>query len=117
VLLVAILAMVTIVGAPLGVGLLLFVWPLTAFLGYLVAAIWIGDWVLRRGAKPVPRQRPYLAAVIGVLILEVVGILPPLAAIASLFGFGAVILLAWRSFRSSSIGAPAPSRVTAAAPG
>jgi hypothetical protein len=111
---VAVLAMVTIVGAPLGVGILLFLWPLAAFLGYLMSAIWIGDWLLARGANPIGRERPYLAAVIGVLILEVLGIFPPLAAIASFFGFGAVILLAWRSFRSSSLGPqPAPNRMPA----
>jgi hypothetical protein len=114
---IAILAIVTIVGAPLGVGLLLFLWPLAAFLGYLVAAIWIGDWVLRRGANQEPRERPYLAAVLGVVILEIMGIVPPLAALASLFGFGAVILVTWRTFRSRSQSAQtAPSPWVASAP-
>ena len=49
---------------------------------------------------------------LGVLILAVVSAIPILGfltAIASLFGFGAVLLLAWRTLRgTSAIGAPAP---------
>ena len=58
--LVAILAMVTIIGAPLGLAILLMVWPAAAFAGYLVAGIWIGEWLLYRGDRPRP-ERPYLA--------------------------------------------------------
>lgn len=107
---------VTIVGAPLGIGILLGAWPLAAFIGYLVAGIWIGDWVLARMSPGTTRERPYLAAVVGLLILELVGILPFLPMIATLFGFGAVLLLAWRTLRAGSMPtapvhqpAPAPS--------
>lgn len=100
---VVILLFVTIVGAPLAIGILLGLWPLAAFLGYLVAGIWIGDWVLARSSPGTTRERPYLAAVVGIAILEVLGLLPVLSAIASLFGFGAVLLLAWRTIRAGSI--------------
>ncbi|HET8786768.1 MAG TPA: hypothetical protein VFM38_14100 [Candidatus Limnocylindrales bacterium] len=90
---------VTVIGAPLAVALLVGVWPLVAVAGYLVAGIWIGDWILRRTSPGVERERPYLAAVIGIAILEVVGLWPFLSMIASLFGYGAVVLLAWRTFR------------------
>jgi hypothetical protein len=90
-------------------------WPLAAFLGYLVAGIWIGDWVLARTSPETIRERPYLAAVVGILILEVLGLLPFLPMIASLFGFGAVLLLAWRTLRSGSIPAAA-TRQPAPAP-
>lgn len=103
--LIAVVAMVTVIGAPLGLGILFGLWPLMAFLGYLVAGIWIGDWILHRVSPNVVRERPYLASVVGILILQVLGIVPPAAAIASLFGFGAVILLAWRSFRGAQPGA------------
>jgi hypothetical protein len=100
--LVAILAMITVIGVPLGLAILLMVWPAVAIVGWLVAGIWIGDWLLYRGDRPRP-ERPYLAAVVGVLILMIVGIVPVIGpfigAIASLFGFGAVLLLAWRVFR------------------
>lgn len=106
---VAIVAIVSIVGAPFGIGLLIFVWPVLAFLGYIVAAVWIGDWVLRQVSPTVVRERPYAAVVIGIVVMQVLSILPPLAAIASFVGFGAVILYAWRTFQGRSQAAPAPS--------
>jgi hypothetical protein len=107
--LVAIVAIASIVGAPLGIGLLIFVWPLLAFLGYIVAAVWIGDWVLRQVSPTVVRERPYAAVVIGIVVMQVLSIIPPLAAISSFVGFGAVILYAWRTFQGRSQAAPAPS--------
>jgi hypothetical protein len=102
VLLVALL-IATIVGAPLGIGILLGLWPLAAFIGYLVAGIWIGDWVLARTSPATTRERPYLAAVVGLLILQVLAVLPFLSAIATLFGYGGVLLLAWQTFRGGSL--------------
>ncbi len=107
--LVAILAMITIVGAPLGFAILLMVWPAAAFAGYLIAGIWIGDWLLRRGAtEPLP-ERPYAAAVVGLIVLQVIGLVPFVGAIASLLGFGAVLLMAWRTFRHPSTARPVTS--------
>jgi hypothetical protein len=107
--LVAFLLMATLVGAPLGVGILLEVLPLAAFIGYLVAGVWVGDWVLRRTTPEHGRERPYLAAIVGLLILQVLALVPILAIvgmIASLFGFGAVIRLALRKLRSRSMKQP-----------
>jgi hypothetical protein len=106
---------VTIVGAPLGIGILLGLWPLAAFIGYLVAGIWIGDWVLARTTPGTTRERPYLAAVVGLLILELLGILPFIPMIATLFGFGAVLLLAWGTFRGGAM-PTAPIRQPAPVP-
>jgi hypothetical protein len=92
----------TLVGAPLGIALLFQVWPTVAFIGYLVAGIWLGDWVLRRTSPERIRERPYLASFIGLMILGLVGLVPVLgllSAIASLFGFGAVMVLAFRTIR------------------
>ena len=97
----------TLIGAALGVGILIALWPLVAFVGYLVAGIWIGDWVLQQRRPAVARERPYLAAVIGLLILQALGLIPVLGIVGmllSLFGFGAVVLLAWRTLRAG--GAP-----------
>jgi hypothetical protein len=102
--LVALVAIVTVVGAPLGIGILVGLWPLAAFVGYLVAGIWIGDWILRRISPAVTRERPYLAAVIGLVVLAAMAIVPPLTMIASVFGLGAVTLLAWRTFRERGAG-------------
>jgi hypothetical protein len=96
----------TIIGAPLAFGIAFGLWPLAAFLGYLVAGIAIGDWILGRLSPAVTRERPYLAAVVGMVTLEVIGILPLVSAIATLFGYGAVLLLAWRTLRSSTTGSP-----------
>ena len=99
----AFLLIATLIGAPLGVGILIALWPLVAFVGYLVAGIWIGDWVLQQRRPAVSRERPYLAAVIGLLILQALGLVPVLGIVStlvSLFGFGAVVLLAWRTLRA-----------------
>jgi hypothetical protein len=102
----------TLIGAPLGVALLLQVWPLVAFIGYLIAGIWVGDWVLRRTTPERTRERPYLASVIGLVILGLVGLVPVLgivSAIASLFGFGSVLVLAFRTLRSRHVPQPSMS--------
>lgn len=107
--LVAFALIATIVGAPLGVGILLQVLPLAAFIGYIVGAIWIGDWILLRMGPERIREKPYLAAVIGVVVLGAVAVVPILtllSMIASLFGFGAVIRLAARALLSHA--APQP---------
>ena len=99
----AFLLIATLIGAGLGVGILIALWPLVAFVGYLVAGIWIGDWVLQQRRPAVSRERPYLAAVIGLLILQALSLVPVLgivSALVSLFGFGAVVLLAWRTLRA-----------------
>ena len=107
---VAILLIITVVGAPLGLGILVMGWPLLALVGYLVAGIFIGHWALRQTARDREGERPYLAAAVGVLILEAVALVPVLslvAAIASLFGFGAVLRLGLRSLRSRPTSQPA----------
>ena len=100
---VAVLAMVTVVGIPFGIGLLLFLLPALAFLGYVVTGTVIGTAVVRAfGGRPAPNH-PYLAAVVGVVILELIGLVPVLGGfvgfVATLAGAGALILLAWRGWR------------------
>lgn len=95
----AVLAMATVVGIPIGLVFLLAVWPTVAFLGYLVAAIWIGEWIIGHLNPARVAERPYAAAVLGVVVLAVFSVVPLVTAVASLFGFGAVILLGWRTWR------------------
>jgi hypothetical protein len=99
---------VSVVGVPLALALMFVVWPLVGFLGYIVTGIWIGDWVLNRLDPGKVRERPYLASVIGLALLAALGIIPIITGIASLFGYGAVLLLAWRTFR----GERAPMGIT-----
>lgn len=106
---VAIALIATLIGAPLGVGILLMAWPFVAFIGYLVAGIWVGDWVLRRTEPLRSRERPYLAAAIGLVILGVVSVVPVLTVVVmvlSVFGFGAVLLLALRTLVSRATPQP-----------
>jgi hypothetical protein len=109
---IAIVLMMTIVGAPIGLALLFVLLPAMAFVGWIVAAIWIGDWIVaRRRGAPEP-DRPYRAAVLGVVVLAVAGLLPFVSAIATLFGFGALLVTAWRMLRPGGrpIGEPGASQ-------
>jgi len=95
----AILLMVTVVGAPIGLATLFLVLPFLAFLGWIVAAIWVGDWVVARMRGEREPDRPYLAAFLGVIVLMIAGVLPFVSALATLFGFGALLLAMWRTLR------------------
>jgi hypothetical protein len=101
--LVAVLLFISVVGIPAGIGVLLVIWPALAFIGYLVAAIWIGERILGRSGGAPASERPYLAAVVGVLVVMVAGIVPLLTFVVSLFGLGAVIRAAWRTFRGRPV--------------
>ena len=92
----------TIIGAPIGLAMLLVGLPLLAFIGWLVAAIWLGDWMLGRTRGADQTEHPYKAAILGVVVLAVAGLLPLVSAIATLFGVGAVVLAAWNNVRPSS---------------
>jgi hypothetical protein len=102
---VGILAMITIVGIPFAVGLLGVVLPGLFVIGYIVTGIWFGEQVLQR-SSPVTRDRPYLAAVIGLTIVGLVSFLPPIGGLISFVGFGAVMLLSWRVLRGARGAAP-----------
>lgn len=104
----AVLLMITIIGAPLGFGVLFAVLPLLAYAGYLTAAIWTGDWILRRTAPGTERERPFLPAIVGVVVLGALGLVPVLGlvvTVASLLGFGALIRIGFRAIR----GTPQPA--------
>ena len=114
--LVAVLAIVTLVGIPLGLGLLLVVWPMAAFVGYIVGALWIGEWIQGRrrlSEAPLP-DRPYSAMLIGLAVAFLLGFVPLVTAIISLFGLGAVTLVMWRTLRGRRT--PAPQLRREAAP-
>lgn len=119
---VAILLMVTVIGAPLGVGLLIVALPLLAFAGYLVTATWIGGWVVRETTVPsaTDGERPFIPILAGVIVLTLVGLVPILSivsAVASLLGFGAVIRVVFRALRGATGPAAQASSPVAAASG
>jgi hypothetical protein len=107
----AIVALITIVGAPLGLGILFGILPALAFVGFLVAAIYLGEELLGTRKEPMA-ERPYRAALVGIVILQVVGIVPfvggLVTAVASILGVGAILLLCWRTLRSGTSQTAAP---------
>ena len=100
----AIIAIITIVGAPIGLGVLLGLLPLLAFVGFLVAGIYLGEEILGTRKEPVV-QHPYRGALLGIVLLQIIGIVPIVGglvtAVASLLGLGAILLLAWRIVRGT----------------
>ncbi len=95
----AVLLIATVVGAPIGFAILFILLPAITYLAWIVAAIWIGDWIIGRLRGAPEPGRPYLAAVVGVIVLAVAGVLPFVSAIATLFGLGALLLEALRILR------------------
>jgi hypothetical protein len=51
--------------------------------------------------------QPYLAALVGVIVLAFAGLVPFVSAIATLFGYGALLLMGWRILRPPAPAAPA----------
>jgi hypothetical protein len=98
------LLLITIVGIPLGIGLLLVIAPLYA-LGFTIAAYFLG----RRIVTP-PRSRA-LAALVGVVILSVVTLVPILGELAWFAGtvFGLGLLAVAATTRGRETPAPAAS--------
>jgi hypothetical protein len=107
------LAIVTVFGALFGLGLLVFVLPALLFVGYLVAGIWVGEQIVGRTASGVARERPYLAALVGLAVVGAVGLVPGVGGIVSFIGFGAVVLLMWRILRPTTRASAAPGAMGA----
>jgi cytoskeletal protein CcmA (bactofilin family) len=105
----AVVVMVTLVGIPLGLSLLLALWFLFT-LGYTVGAFAIGRMLVK---PPRGRMKAFFA---GWGIARVAGLIPVLGGLAwtavALFGLGSVCVAVWRSrraVRDDEQGAPAPA--------
>jgi hypothetical protein len=102
----AIIALVTIVGIPLGVGLLLALVPLWA-IGYATSA-----WLLGRTLVRAPNSR-MLAYLAGWGILRVVALVPVLGGLAwfaaVVLGLGAIAVNSWQARAAAAPPVPAPS--------
>lgn len=96
------LVAVTIIGLPAAFAVWFGVLPLVAVIGWVVAAIWLGELLVAREGGV---GHPYLAAFLGALILIVAGLVPfvgwLVGWLAGLLGSSALALMAWRSFRTS----------------
>jgi hypothetical protein len=103
----AVIALVTLVGIPFGVALLLALLPLYA-IGYTTSA-----WLLGRRVVGPPRGR-VLAFLAGLAILRVLAIIPIVGGIvwfaATVVGLGALLVATWRARHDTSERAsPAPA--------
>lgn len=109
----AVLAMTTIVGLPIGLGLFVFILPTLGFLGYLVCGIRLGEETLRWMRTPRAAERPLLAAALGLTLLPVLGMVPFLGGLMTVLavaaGAGAVVLAAWRGARLHPVPLPVGS--------
>jgi hypothetical protein len=106
----AALVFATVVGIPLAIGILVFLLPALWFLGYLAAGTRLGLALTGRMGRETGLH-PYSAAFLGLLILQLVFLVPGLGflivALAGLWGGGALVLMAWDAARSRGDGAPA----------
>jgi len=110
--LLAILALVTLVGIPVGVALLL------ASIPVLLVAYATGAWLL--GRRVLRNRSPWLALLVGWAILSVLALIPVVGAlvglIATVVGLGALAVAMWRARRPGALTAgPAPGPPTPAA--
>lgn len=107
---VVIAAFLSVIGIPVGLALLVVVLPLLWMIGYLVAGARVGRLVLGAGGAGESTVSPYLAVLLGVLLFQIVGLIPGIGALAiwlaATYGAGGLVLYAWRSWRRGS-GTPA----------
>jgi hypothetical protein len=100
---VAVLLMITVLGLPLGIALLLALLPIYA-IGYATSAFLLGRAIVR------PPTSRFLAFLAGWGILRAVALVPGLGALAwfgaTVFGLGALTVALWRSRRGPVTTAP-----------
>jgi hypothetical protein len=102
--LLAVVLLITLVGIPFGVGLLLAL-LLIYSVGYTLGALIVGGWIV----KP-PRSR-MAAFLVGFVILRLLALIPFVAglvgAAAAVIGLGALAVAVWRARRPAMVAAPA----------
>jgi hypothetical protein len=116
---VAFLLLFTVVGALLSLTVMVFVLPVMWVLGYIVAGARLGLAVTGKLGRE-DTGKPLLAAALGVLILQLLVIIPVvgwvIAAIAGLWGAGALAYYAFAAAGGRSFEGPASTTGTEAAP-
>jgi hypothetical protein len=110
----AVLSLISVIGVPLGVALLLF-YPVMLLLGYITGALFLGDaagaWLARRRARTFTPKWRYAALAAALFALLVVSEIPFLGGIAHfvllMFGLGAFWICAYRRYlRTGPAGPP-----------
>jgi hypothetical protein len=93
--LVAVLAFVTVVGIPISLAIVIFLIPALAFFGYLIAGTWVGMGVIKVAGRTSAGERPYLAAIGGVFLLQLISLIPVIGALfvflGGVIGAGALV--------------------------
>jgi hypothetical protein len=102
---VAFVAFVTVIGIPLGITLLVVVVPLLWGLGYVSTGTRLGFFLADLRRTPPDLAHPYLEAMLGVVIFQLIALVPIVGgivvALAGLFGAGAIVVRAWRRIGAS----------------
>jgi hypothetical protein len=101
----AILFMITVIGIPLGMALLLF-YPVMLLLGYITGALFLGDrvatWVAKRRALVLKPAWRYVALTVSLFALLIVYEIPYVGCVVEflvlLFGLGAFWICAYRRY-------------------
>jgi hypothetical protein len=118
--LVAVLAILTVIGLPVGIGMLIFLLPALLFLGYLVTGTWLGTLMLSGTRAGKGEGHPYWQALLGLFALQVILLVPVLGglafAIAGPWGAGALVYHAWKGVRERPPAPPLPPPAAEQAP-
>jgi hypothetical protein len=103
----------TVIGIPLAIGLLAFFLPAMGLLGYVVAGTRLGGAMVGLASR---RDHPFAAAALGLLVLQLVLLIPGVGAViallAALWGAGALAFLGFRALRGGP-GAAQPGEAPA----
>ena len=112
---VAFLILLTVIGIPIALAVFIVALPALGFVGYLVSGTALGALLQRRTGGPAEPRHPYVAALVGLLVLQVIGFVPVIGALAiflaGLFGGGVVASRFWRGWRGERATRPAPAAV------
>jgi hypothetical protein len=96
---IAALAIATLIGLPLGLGVLFFLMPALWFLGLIVSGTRLGMVIVKASGRE-SGTHPYLASFVGLVILQFLILIPVLGAVvvflAGLWGAGALAVIAFR---------------------
>jgi hypothetical protein len=104
----AAVAMATLIGLPLGFGVLVFLLPALWFLGYIVAGARLGGFIVGLAGRENGGAHPFAATALGLLILQLLVLVPVVGAIVALFagawGAGALAVTAYRGAGGKGFG-------------
>jgi cytoskeletal protein CcmA (bactofilin family) len=98
----AVLIIITVVGIPLGLGMLLFLLPTLWVLGYIALATRLGMALVGYAGR-IPGDHPYAAVAVGLIVLQLLVLVPVLGflivGVGALWGAGGIALVAYRAAR------------------